>query len=174
MLDCFRVKLPSSTDDYYCCSCLCMQPLNARISAAIQTPHQPVLGLGRSRRSLFLCTLGHHSNDLPTRASRLQYYYCTVLLKPAVILHLLPFPSLPFLPPSHGRCLASISQPPRDSSSRALTDRWCARHLNSLDTLLIIRLPAPIPLSSCPKYSLRVYFPIYKPWHCKRLAASSR
>ena len=48
MLDCFWVKLPNSTDDYCACSCLCMQPLNARVSTAIQSPHQPVLGLGRA------------------------------------------------------------------------------------------------------------------------------
>lgn len=111
-----------------------------------------------------LFTLGNHSNDLSTRASIAA---TTLLPKPAVILHL-PFPSLP---PSHGRCLSSISQPPRDSSSRALTDRWCARHLNSLNTLLIIQLPTPIPLSSCPKYPQVVYSPICKPWHCKRVAA---
>jgi hypothetical protein len=31
---------------------------------------------------------------------------------------------------------SSISQPPRDSSSGALTGRWCGRHLNSRSTLL--------------------------------------
>jgi len=112
------------------------------------------------KSSLFPCTLSNHSNGLSTHASS----HCTTsLLKPAVI--------LPSLPPSHGRCLASISQPPRDSSSRALTDRWCARHLNSRNTLLIARLPTPIPLKAYPKYSHVVYSPIYKPWRCNRVAA---
>ena len=113
----------------------------------------------------FLFTLGNHSNDLSTRTSIAAIHYTTQARRHP------PPHRFPSLPPSHGRCLSSISQPPRDSSSRALTGRWCARHLNSLNTLLIIRLPTPIRLSSCPKYSQVVCSPICEPWHRKRVAA---